>query len=193
LVGLVGNADNGVENVIVMTRRIRALAALGLFVSIAAACESSSSDSTTTTAAPESDVAEAAPFHAVPADPVVVTGTVTCSFSDEGVDPEGGAGFLVVCELDMSDPRVSGTETHDRLRFFSGGGIGDVWVAEAAVITNAEGTWIGSVQAADDGTPSGEAHYVGEGSYAGLEFHYYFGGSDSAATSIVRGWISSGG
>ena len=193
LVGLVVDADNGVEKVIDMIRRVPALVALGLFVSVAVACESSSSESTTTTVASESDVVEAAPFHAVPMDPVVVSGTVACSFSDEGVDPEGGTGFLVTCELDMSDPRVSGTETHDRLRFFNGGAIGDVWVAEEAVITNSEGTWSGSVQAADDGVPSGEAHYVGEGSYEGLEFHYYFGGSDSADKSIVRGWISSGG
>jgi hypothetical protein len=110
-----------------------------------------------------------------------------------GVDPEGGTGWLVVCELDMSDPRVSGTERHDRLRFFDGGEVGIVWVAEEASITNAEGTWRGSVQAADDGIPSGEAHYVGEGAYEGLEFHYYFGGSDNAAESKVRGWISGGG
>jgi hypothetical protein len=123
---------------------------------------------------------------------VVVSGTATCDFSDEGVNPEGGAGFLVVCELDMSDSRVSGTERHDRIRFFDGGEGGVVWVAEEAVITNGEGTWRGSVQAADDSIPSGEAHYVGEGAYAGLEYHYYFGGWDEADFSKVRGWISGG-
>jgi len=184
--------DNGVEKVIIVTHHLRGVAALGLFACIAVACESSSSDSPTTTVGSESEAVEAAPFHAVPADPVVVSGTATCSFSDEGVDPEGGAGSLVVCELDMSDPRVSGTETHDRLRFFNGGEIGDVWVAEEATIANSEGTWSGSVQAADDGVPSGEAHYVGEGSYEGLEFHYYFGGTDRVGESIVRGWVSSG-
>ncbi len=191
-----------------MTRR---LAALMLLLSISSACGSSSSEPTTTTqaaptatAAPTTTVAttaapalsarEVAPFHAIPADPAVVSGTATCDISTMGgVDPEGGTGWLVVCELDMSDPRVSGTERHDRLRFFEGGEIGIVWVAEEAVITNAEGTWRGSVQAADDGIPSGEAHYVGEGAYEGLEFHYYFGGHDSAAGSDVRGWISGGG
>ena len=133
-----------------------------------------------------------APFHAIPAEPVVVSGTATCDFSAEGVNPEGGSGFLVVCELDMSDPRVEGTERHDRLRFFKGGEVGDVWMAEEAVITNGEGTWRGSVQAADDSIPSGEAHYVGEGAYEGLEFHYYFGGWDEADFSKVRGWISGG-
>ena len=135
-----------------------------------------------------------APFHAIPSDAVVVWGTAACDFTMEGVDPEGGTGFLVTCELDMSDPRVSGTETQDRFHFVVGRvGVGTVWVAEEAVITNAEGTWRGSVQAADDGSPSGEAHYFGEGSYEGLEFHHYFGGSDDAAESIVRGWISSAG
>lgn len=170
-----------------------------------AACGSSSSESTTTTAAPASSTtvattaapvssaSEVAPFHAIPDDAVVVSGTATCSFSGEGVDPEGGAGFLVVCELDMSDPRVSGTERHDRLRFFNGGEVGDVWVAEEAVITNAEGTWRGSVQAADDNIPSGEAHYVGKGAYEGLEFHYYFGGYERADNVDLRGWISGSG
>ena len=137
--------------------------------------------------------AELAPFHAFPADAVLVTGTARCDFSNEGVDPEGGAGFLVTCQLDMSDPRVSGVETHDRFRFLYGGAAGDVWVAEEAVITNAEGTWRGSAQAADDGTPIGEAHYVGEGGYDGYEFHYYFGHTDLAEGAHLRGWISGGG
>ena len=134
---------------------------------------------------------EAAPLQAIPADAVVVSGTAECQFSDAGVDPDGGAGFLVVCELDMSDPRVSGTERHDQFRFFNGGGVGDVWVAEEATITNAEGSWRGAAQAADDGLPSGEAHYIGEGAYEGLEFHYYFGHLED--TILLRGWISGGG
>ena len=98
-----------------------------------------------------------------------------------------------MCELDMSDPRVSGAERDDRFRFFNGGEVGVVWVAEEASIVNVAGTWRGSAQAADDGIPSGEAHYVGEGGYEGLEFRYYFGGSDNAAECKVRGWISGGG
>lgn len=137
-----------------------------------------------------SDV-DLAPFHAIPADPVVVTGTAACGFSNEGVDPDGGAGFLVTCELDLSDPRVTGTETHDRFRFYEGG-TGVVWVAEEAVIANGEGTWRGSAQSADDGTPIGEARYMGEGTYAGLVFHYYFSHINLADKAQVRGWISSG-
>ncbi len=177
---------------------IRPLATLILLVSLSSACGSSASEPTTTTPAAPTTTSgptrDAAPFHAIPADAVVVSGSATCDFSDEGVNPEGGTGFLVVCKLDMSDPRVSGTERHDRLRFFDGGPVGDVWVAEEAVITNAEGTWRGSVQAADDSIPSGEAHYVGEGAYEGLVFHYYFGGDRGGAeVSDVRGWISGGG
>lgn len=132
-----------------------------------------------------------APFHAVSADAVGVSGTAACSFSNAGVDPAGGAGLLVVCDLDMSDPRVSGTERHDRFRSAAETGAGGVWVAEEATITNVQGTWRGTAQAADDGLPSGEAHYVGEGAYEGLEFHYYFGHVDEDV--VVRGWISSGG
>jgi len=174
-------------------------------VALLAACGSASSELTTaaapassttvaTTAASESSTTDVVPFHAIPDVPAVVSGTATCEISTTGGNgAEGGDGWLVVCELDMSDARVSGTERHDRLRFFEGGETGIVWVAEEAVITNAESTWRGSVQAADDGIPSGEAHYVGEGAYEGLEFHYYFGGHDSAASSDVRGWISGGG
>ena len=50
-----------------------------------------------------------------------MTGTAVCSFSSDGVTLEGDpGGFRVSCELEMSDPRVSGTETHDRFRFYAG-------------------------------------------------------------------------
>ena len=139
---------------------------------------------------------QAAPFHPIPADAVVVWGTATCDFSEDGVNPEGGAGFLVVCELDMSDARVSGTETQDRFRFVVGRvGAGTAWLAEEAAIANADGTWRGSVQAAEDdeAIPSGEARYVGDGAYEGLEFHYYFFHADLDDKAQLRGWISSGG
>ena len=175
--------------------------ALVFVVGLLAACESSSAGSTPTTAAsessttdaptaaPASSMDEAAPFHAIPADAVSVDGTAACRFS------EGAEGFTVDCELDMSDPRVSGSERHDRFRFFAEGPDGMVWVVERAVITNAEGTWRGSAQAAenDQAIPSGEAHYVGEGAYEGLEFHYYFFHADLDDKAELRGWISGGG
>lgn len=145
----------------------------------------------TTTAAAESPTAETAPFHAVTDDAVVVWGTGVCQF------PEA-EGWLVVCELDMSDPRVSGTETQEGFRFVVGRiGIGDVWVAEKAHITNAEGSWRGSAQGAENpaAVPAGEAHYVGEGAYEGLEFHYYFfhDAITEDGPTQLRGWISDGG
>ena len=65
---------------------------------------------------------------------------------------------------------------------------------EDAVITNDEGSWSGSAQAAenDDAIPSGEAHYVGEGAYEGLEFHYYFFHADLGDDAEIRGWITGG-
>ena len=160
------------------------LAAVGLLIA-GAACGSDEESSATT--APEVTTE----LHPIPADSLVVTGTATCVFSQEGTDPTGGDNNdLATCELDMSDPRVSGTETHDRFRYFEDEAGLWVWVAEEAIITNSEGTWRGTAQAVDDLTPIGEARYVGEGAYDGLVFHYYFSapGMDVAE---VHGWISS--
>lgn len=69
-------------------------------------------------------------------------------------------------------------------------------MADDARIAAAEGTWRGRIQAASDGaaapTPIGEAHYIGDGAYEGLEFRYYFADLDSAEDGPVRvhGWIS---
>jgi len=137
-----------------------------------------------------------APFHAVPDDAVVVSGTATCEFSDEGTDADGeSGGFLIVCELDLSDERVSGTERHDRFEFVTGAiGDGAIWLAHDAAITTTDGTWRGSVQAAENAAaiPSGEAHSVGEGIYGGLTFHSYLFHTDLGAPAEVRGWISDG-
>jgi hypothetical protein len=104
-----------------------------------------------------------------------VTGTAACDAAGSGaVDPEGELDVRVTCQLDLSDPRVGGTEWQGRFRILAGSvGAGDVRVADDALITTAEGSWRGSVQgAADDASvpvPIGEAHYVGEGAYEGLE------------------------
>lgn len=163
------------------------IAALALVVFATAACGSSpeSTDATSGTA----------PFHAVPVDAVVVAGTADCEFSDGGVGVDGEpGGFLVVCELDLSDRRVSGTERHDRFRWVAEGYGGAVWLVEDAIITNDDGAWSGSAQAAEDreAIPTGEAHYVGEGAYEGLEFHYYFFNADLGAAAEIRGWITGG-
>lgn len=165
-------------------RRLTMLPIL-LVVLVVASCGRGESSETTT--------AGTAPFHAIPADSVVVTGTATCVFSDGGVDPTGGDNNdLATCELDMSDPRVSGTETHDRFRYYyEEGDEAGMWVVEEAIIINSEGTWRGTAQAVDDGTPIGEANFVGEGAYQGLVFHYYFS-DPSFGEAVVHGWISSG-
>jgi hypothetical protein len=160
---------------------------------LACACGSSGSETTTSTSATAATTATTAttaaadartPFHAVPTEPVLISGSATCSFS---------SGLLsATCQLDLSDPRVTGTETHDWILFYPGGEVGDVWFATDARITNDDGSWTGSVQAADDGLPIGEAHYVGNGAYEGLEFHYYFFQLDLDSPAKVLGWISDG-
>jgi hypothetical protein len=138
------------------------------------------------------------PFHAIPAESIRVSGTAACDATGSGtVDPERELDALVTCQLDLSDPRVRGTETQDRFRILAGDvGAGDVRAAEDARITTSEGTWRGRVQAATDdaAVPAaiGEAHYIGEGAYEGLEFHYYFADLDSAQDGpvVVHGWIS---
>jgi hypothetical protein len=147
---------------------------------------------------PASSTAPVAPFHAIPSGAVAVSGTAACDATGSGaVDPEGELDGLVACRLDLSDPRVSGTETQDRVRILAGSvGAGDVRVADDARIATTEGTWRGSVQAASDdaavAAPIGEAHYIGEGAYEGLEFHYYFAdlGIAEGGTVLVHGWIS---
>jgi hypothetical protein len=152
-----------------------------------------------TPAEPASPTAPVAPFHPIPyGETVAVSGTAACDATGSGaVDPQGALDVLVTCQLDLSDPRVSGTETQDRFHILAGSvGGGDVRVADDARIATADGTWRGRVQAAADDAsvpaPVGEAHYVGEGAYEGLEFHYYFADLDIAegGAVLVHGWIS---
>lgn len=165
---------------ILMMVAVIPLAACGSSTSETAASTSAAETTTVAPAAPDSPT----PFHAVPTEPVLITGSATCSFSFEP--------FSATCQLDLSDPRVTGTETHDSIIFHPGGEVGDVWFAADAMITNDEGSWTGSAQAADDGVPIGEAHYVGDGAYEGLEFHYYFFQADLGSPAKVLGWISDG-
>ena len=138
----------------------------------------------------DATTAETTAFHAIPTDSVVVTGTATCAVSQE-VRRGATKTTWPSCSLDMSDPRVSGTGTHKRFRYFEEEG-GWMWVVEEAFITNSEGTWRGTAQAVDDGTPIGEARYVGEGAYDGLVFHYYFS-APGIDVATVQGWISTSG
>ena len=57
------------------------------------------------------------------------------------------------------------------------------------LITNDDGSWRGSAQAADSGGPvNGEAHYVGEGAYEGLVMRYYLAGHEG--NQAVSGWVT---
>ena len=158
----------------------RFLTALVVVALLGACGSDDSSDSATTTS--DSDT-KTAPFHAVPDDAQVVWGTVQCRAS-------GGVVGVLKCELDMSDPRVSGTETIEEYQIVAATDPA-VWIFDH-VITNADGTWRGSSQGADDpaGNPTGEAHFVGEGAYEGLEFHYYFTEPVLLEGGFLRGWIS---
>lgn len=144
-------------------------------------------ESATTT----SDVtgSEVAPFHEMPAFSVAVVGTATCIFS---MPTEG---LTIDCDLDLTDPRVSGTEISSGYEFFAWGKNGRAWIGDG-VITNPDGTWTGSLQGAENASgssPVGEAHYFGEGAYEGLEFHYYFMHPEPVTGDTgpveIRGWI----
>ena len=145
-------------------RRIHTL--LAVLPLVVAAC----GDSTDTT------TSEVSPFHVVSADAVGFEGTATCDFDTDPLE----------CEFDMSDPRISGTETTDRyVDLISDDGW--MWVAEG-LFTNDEGTWRGTVMAVEY-PPCGEAHYIGEGAYEGLEAHWYFCHVPLSEPADVRGWI----
>jgi len=123
-----------------------------------------------------------------PDDAMVVVGTATCELAEED------GGLVAVCEHKTSDRRVTGIETSSSFTFVDApGSAGNAWAAKDVVLTNADGTWRGSAQAAEDSAravPYGEAHFVGEGAYEGLEYHYYWGG---VVEIELRGWITTPG
>jgi hypothetical protein len=131
------------------------------------------------------------PFHGIPDAFETVSGKAECFVNGYGgIDPAtGGAGWIVSCWLEMDDPRVSGHEVANRIRITERDGTGYVWVAEEATITNDEGTWRGIIQTADNGSQrNGEGHFIGEGAYEGLEYHYFFG-VNVADEHIRAGWV----
>ena len=140
---------------------------------------------------------ETVSLPAVPADAELVVATVGCTGTGTEFDPdeedEGAIPWLWSCEIDASDPRVSGIERHAAFRTLAESSEGLVWRVEDATITNDEGTWRGVVLGADSGgSVQGEAHYVGEGAYEGLEYHYYL--ADLVDGEVeTRGWISGDG
>ena len=123
------------------------------------------------------------------------------SVSDEVVDGVNMIVELFVCEDTMSDPRVSGTEELLVETQLVDSTVGGTWTTREATLTNDGGTWSGTLQGivdlegvlpfAEGLVPYnyGEAHFVGEGAYEGLKYHYYISGSNGEAG--VTGWITS--
>jgi hypothetical protein len=135
-------------------------------------------------------------------DATTVVGTGTCSMAQVSQDAVDGVLVVVErfeCQLDLSDPRVSGTETFTTTTRVADMRIGGPWTATGNVLTTDGATWrgwsrgvaelVGVLPWAEGVTPFnyGEGHYVGEGVYEGLVFHYHFTGSNGEAG--VAGWI----
>lgn len=121
--------------------------------------------------------------------------------SDEMVDGVDVVVERSVCTPEMSDPRVSGTEDLLVETRIADPTVGGTWTTRQALLTNDQGTWTGTSQGlvdlvgvlpfAEGLVPYnyGEAHYVSEGAYEGLEYHYFISGSNEEAG--VTGWITS--
>jgi hypothetical protein len=136
-------------------------------------------------------------------DAIVVVGATTCTrTSYETLSEADGVETIeehFVCELEMSDARVSGTEeltVTSRVGDWTAGGI---WTADGT-ITTPDGAWRGSgrgVFSAEMGElPGGDVYppvnfgqmrYVGEGLYGDLTYEYHFVGTNSRDSRA--GWI----
>lgn len=100
-----------------------------------------------------------------PAGPSVVevTGTSTC----DRADWLGGDEYRQSCELDMSDPRVTGTATWQWLVQLEDGTTG-TYTGTLEIVT-ADGTWTGSFTGTSLGSsPTFSADLQGQGAYQGL-------------------------
>jgi hypothetical protein len=139
-----------------------------------------------------------------PDDAIVVVGSGTCGMTPISDDVVDGVRVIVehfVCETESSDPRVSGTEDLMVVTRVADYATGGTWTVQDPTLTNDQGVWRGSSQGivdlvgvlpfAEGLSPYnyGEAHYIGEGDYEGLEYHYFISGSNGKAG--VAGWITS--
>ena len=135
-------------------------------------------------------------------DAVVVVGTGVCSMRNEGFYEEDGVYIVLerfICEDTMSDPRVTGTEELVVKTKYVDETTGGIWTAGEATLTTDDGIWRGTAWGIVDlagvlpwakgSFPFnyGEAHWIGEGPYEGLEYHWYITGSNSEAA--ITGWI----
>ncbi len=178
-----------------MVHWIRTAIVLLLVASAVSACGES--------AGPErSDWLDLPPDLSTSPDAVVVVGTGTCSMRNEGFEEADGV-FLVterfVCEDVMSDARVTGTHEFVAMTKYVDETTGGIWTTQEGTITTEEGTWRGPAWGVVDLSGVlpfaegvipfnyGEGLYVGEGTYEGLEYHWYVTGSNSQ--SGLTGWI----
>jgi hypothetical protein len=166
-----------------MIVRVMWAGALGVVaLALAAGCSSSDQSST----------------QMPPAEAAAVVGTAECLITERTVE-----GDVMLerfeCTVQMSDPRVTGSETLTAVTRLASD-TADVWTVEDAVLTTSEGTWrgegrgvvdyVGVLPSAEGTWPYnyGEMLYVGEGDYAGLEFQNFI--SASNAGGAYAGWIA---
>ena len=139
-----------------------------------------------------------------PDDATTVVGTAECTVPSRESSVIDGVEVIeerFVCELDFSDPRVTGTETLDVTVRMADSSVGGTWTAPGHIVTDS-GEWRGTGQGAfsmvdvlphaENIRPAnfGEMRYEGEGDLEGLVFVYYFAGSN--ATEGLAGWIAEG-
>lgn len=144
------------------------------------------------------------PALTIPGNAIAVTGTSDCvvvplsdTFDSDGVEI---IEERFTCETEMSDPRATGAEEYPVIitRIVTPG-IGGLWTAEGATLTNSEGSWtatgrgtvdLAGVSPLAEGTwpfNYGEVHYTGEGSYEGLTMRLYISGTNY--NFALAGWI----
>lgn len=136
-----------------------------------------------------------------PDDALTVVGDAACSWSLTGEDVVDGVRVIEErfdCRLDLSDPRVSGTEVVDVVTRIDDWARGGTWTATGR-ITSEDGSWVGTghgavstvgnLPEAPGLSPAnfGEMRYEGEGALDGLTFQYYVSGTNSVLG--YSGWI----
>ncbi len=143
---------------------------------------------------------------AVVTSPTAVAGTSSCTYGADSERIVDGAVQLTVqmhCPLQMSDPRVTGSEDFTLVIRQLDAAVAATWTATDMVLTTAGGTWRGEGSGVVDYQGNlpmapglselqiGGFDLVGEGNYEGLEFHFYIAGAGVGANPgyDTVGWI----
>ncbi|MDO8108107.1 hypothetical protein Q6348_12970 [Isoptericola sp. b441] len=130
----------------------------------------------------------------------MVAGTQHCTWDSPATEGDPLVTRVrFVCQNDLSDARVSGTEELTLVWLALGEEQGQVWVTESASLTTSGGTWTGTGAGVFDlvgvlpTSPGlapynyGSVRYVGEGAYEGLEYQEFIAGTDTDLA--LAGWI----